>query len=139
MPKAKVLLADDEIPFQLAVGDFLRSQYDVDLVEDAEGVKEKGPAADVLVVDVRLPTSLCEGIEAVGDLLRKNQIRPTVPIVFISIEAERGALPVAALRRCGVPAGRYKWLQKPFELTALANLITDEQNRLRSNRGARPV
>ena len=139
MPRAKVLLADDEIPFQLAIGDYLLSQYDVDLVEDAEGVKQKGPAADVLVVDVRLPTSLCEGIEAVGDLLRQNQIRPTVPIIFISIEAERGALPVAALRRCGVPAGRYRWLQKPFELTPLAYLIADEQARLRPNRGAKSV
>jgi CheY-like chemotaxis protein len=139
MTRAKVLLADDEVPFQLSIGDFLRSQFDVDIVEDAEGVMQKGPDADVLVIDVRLPSSLCEGIEVVGNLLRARRIRPHVPIIFVSIEAERGVLPIAALRRCSVPIGRYNWLQKPFELTTLATLIGDEQNRLRNNAKAKAL
>ncbi len=128
----KVLLADDEEPYLLAVGDFLTDEgYDVELVKDATGVREKGASVDVLVVDVRLPSWQLEGIEAVGELLSQNLLRPTVPVIFISVELERAQATVAALQRCHVPIDRFRWLTKPFELTRLVSAINSELARLK--------
>src|SRR5687767_6375292 len=114
---SKVLLADDEIPYLLAVGDFLEDEgYTVEKAANAAEVLGKAPAADVLVIDARLPSSEYEGVVSIGDLLRQRQIRASVPILFISIDSETTEGAAAVLQRCRIPSDRYRWLIKPFEL-----------------------
>ena len=57
-----VLLADDEIGYRIVIQDFLEDEgFRMLLTEDVEGVLRQGSEADVLVVDVRLPSGRLEG------------------------------------------------------------------------------
>jgi CheY-like chemotaxis protein len=132
----KVLLADDETIFTLPVGDFLEDEgFEVVRVASAVEVLDRAAAADVLVIDARLPSSKYEGVDSVGKLLRSNRIRKDVPIIFISVDPDTDEGPAAALQQCKIPAGRYRWLTKPFEHTRLATTINSELTRLRGNHG----
>jgi CheY-like chemotaxis protein len=111
----------------VAIKDFLEDEgSEVEAVADASGVTEYGPTADVLVVDVRLPTRAMEGVTAVADLLREGLIQDHVPVIFISVLDEDDAGCQGKLKEYPFMEGRYIWIQKPFELELLVDMISEE-------------
>lgn len=111
-----VLLAEDDAGYRFPITAVLKDAgYNVLQVVDGPGLLARHAEADILLVDVRLPSDdehqrIHEGI----DVVRK--IRDTVPgdrwqpLIFLSARSEDECF--EALK--GLP-GSYVWLQKPTD------------------------
>jgi two-component system KDP operon response regulator KdpE len=104
-PRSRILLVDDEVAIQRAVGPLLRSRgYDVDVVSTGADalrmVIERTP--DLIVLDLGLPD--LEGTE----VCRRVRAQSTVPIVVLSARGEE-ADKVTAL-----DLGADDYVTKPF-------------------------
>ena len=125
--RRRIVVAEDELIWRVSINDFLVDQEcDVslatsagELVALANSVFGAGGPGPVLIVDVRLPSIQMEGIEAVG------QLRASMPAgtkcIFISVLSEDDCR--SKLAACGIQAGSYVWLQKPFDFDILLQRI----------------
>lgn len=118
-----VLLAEDEemhsFPMEVALK---RAGFDVSVVRDAKGVIQKGPGADALVIDARLPSEALEGLHAAADLVR-GRLPNRIPIIFVSIYPENTPKVERTLADLPELTGRYVWMEKWFEPSNLAKIL----------------
>lgn len=131
--KLRALLADDEEQYTTAYGMFLDDLgFSVTAVMDKAALLGAAPAADVLIVDVCLPSDeRMEGIEAVASLVGEKRIGAAVPIIFISGYKEE--TPKVRRKLLDYPdlRGRYRWVWKDDEFEVLADVIETELARLK--------
>jgi len=122
-----VLVADDEAIFLKVLTARLTDEgYEVLPVTNQDELATKAPEADALVVDARLPSEKLEGLEVVASLFQPSpRIGPDTPILFISVHAETDDAIRDKLKQLPALAGRYRWLQKPFETDLLVELLRD--------------
>jgi DNA-binding response OmpR family regulator len=126
----KVLFAEDELwlPEKWFQRAFNRAGFKLVCAEDVDGLLKQGPHADVLVVDARLSPPGCglfKGVDGVVGLVERGEVRPTVPIIFLSTLDEGKATrtsKLSALRN----TRRYIWLTKPVDLGFLIMKIREE-------------
>ncbi len=122
-PQLVVVAEDDEgysFPIQRALG---REGFEVTVVTTKDDLVRVGLEAAVLLVDVRLPSSAYEGLEAVDQLIEAG-LEQRVPLIFISVLMETSQGVVSKLGQLKhLAKGRYRWLEKPFEPRMLAKLV----------------
>ena len=100
--------------------------------DNAKDLLDHAGEADVLVVDVRLPSLAgLEGIVAVGQLQESGRLPNHVPVIFISILEKETPQCRQKLKEAKLPDDRYVWLRKPFEVELLVRRIHDELIRRR--------
>lgn len=126
--KARILLADDDFGYRFPLkNQLVRRGYKVIDVPDVAGVERHHREADVLVLDVRLPSGDMEGIAVAARLRSQEPKDEWKPMIFISVlrqdecSASLGSFP-----------GPHHWLVKPFEVDCLLRCI---ENSLKPNRG----
>lgn len=118
---SSVLVADDDAGYRYPIAMLLQDEgFKVTMVESRDALVEAAPAADIWIVDVRLPTNEQEGIQAVRQLV-ENGVRSVAPVIFISVTPESFAdEQLGWLRHHGVD---YEWLEKPFEPSLLIERV----------------
>jgi len=112
-----VLVVDDEPLVRWSVAETLTdSGYRVTQASDAlsalEALHGRGGAADLVLLDVRLPDS-----SDLGVLSMMRRLSPTTPIILMTAYGSE-ALSVEARTR-----GAYAVIDKPFDMSALARLV----------------
>lgn len=129
MSKRKAVLADDEAQYTTPYGMYLEDLgFDVKVVLDGPALISAASEADVLIVDVCLPSDeKMEGIEAVASLV--GSIKPTVPVIFISGYREDTPKVRRKLQEYPQLNGRYRWVWKDDEFEVLADAVQEETER----------
>lgn len=131
--KAVVLVAEDEemhsYPMEIALEE---AGFEVRVVRDYDGVIKEGRHADALVIDARLPSEALEGLHAAADLIQDG-LKKTIPIIFVSVYAEKDEPVEKKLRGLPNLKDRYDWLEKWFEPSNLVRLITLRLNQAKKN------
>ena len=129
--KLKALLADDDEQYTTAYGMYLTDLgFDVSIVADGPGLRTAAGTADVLIVDVCLPSDeQMEGIEAIASIV--GRLNSNVPVIFISGYKEDTPKVRRKLQAYPQLVGRYRWVWKDDEFEVLADAIHDEIERLK--------
>jgi len=114
-----VLVVDDEPLVRWSVAETLEdSGYRVTQAGDAlsafEALNGKGGAADVVLLDLRLPDS-----SDLGVLSMMRRLSPTTPIILMTAYGSN-ALRAEARRR-----GAYAVIDKPFDMSTLPPLVSE--------------
>jgi len=112
-----VLVVDDEPLVRWSVAETLEdSGYRVTQAGDAlsafEALNGKGGAADVVLLDLRLPDS-----SDLGVLSMMRRLSPTTPIILMTAYGSN------ALRAEARARGAYAVIDKPFDMSALPPLV----------------
>lgn len=112
-----VLLVEDHASFRAALGMFLRSEGDLEVVAEVGRVKEAGPAAAatqpmLAVVDIVLPDG--SGAEAVADILTRSPDTGVVVLSGVTDDVQRG--------RC-VAAGAAAVMSKSRDLVDVMDVL----------------
>ncbi|MDY3555467.1 response regulator transcription factor [Gemmata sp. JC717] len=111
MPKARIVVVEDEPAIRRGVSDALRlSGYDVtETADGAAGLREAGSAGvDLVLLDIMLPKR--DGLEVLSELRRTNPTRPVVLLTARGSEDDR----VRGLRM-----GADDYVVKPFSAKEL--------------------
>jgi DNA-binding NtrC family response regulator len=117
VPPLNILVVDDEPLARWSVAETLiDSGYRVTQAGDAlsalEAMNGKGGAADLVLLDLRLPDS-----SDLGVLSMMRRLSPTTPIILMTAYGSE-ALTAEARSR-----GAYAVINKPFDMSALPPLI----------------
>lgn len=115
---ARVLLVDDHELALVAMGRVL-TPYVVDAVTDAREALRlvRSVEYDLVITDLDMP--IMTGMDLVVEL-RRESMRPLVPVLVMSGEADALALADLA-RRCGATA----WLQKPYDVARFQHDVAE--------------
>ena len=111
MPKAHVVVVEDEPAIRRGVADALRlSGYDVtEAADGAAGLREAGAAGvDLVLLDIMLPKR--DGLDVLGELRRTNPARPVVLLTARGSEDDRVR---------GLKMGADDYVVKPFSAKEL--------------------
>ena len=113
----KVLIVDDELPVVLGIKRALRSDCDIDVAVGAnqalQYIHEHGPYA-VVISDLRMP-----GTDGIGFLSEVKRCWPDTVRILLTGDATSKST-IEAINKAGV----FRFLQKPFEIDKLRNVIT---------------
>ncbi len=111
MPKARIVVVEDEPAIRRGVSDALRlSGYDVtEAADGAVGLREAGAAGvDLVLLDIMLPKK--DGLEVLSDLRRSNPTRPVILLTARGSEDDRVR---------GLKMGADDYVVKPFSAKEL--------------------
>jgi signal transduction histidine kinase len=123
LPKAKILLVDDEPAVLMTVAEILRLEgYELDAVENGEqavkAVRERN--YDLVLTDLRM-----KGIDGLGVLAEVRKQSPnTVTVMMTGYGSVDSALEAVQL-------GAYEYLLKPVEVSALKSAVSRSLERKR--------
>ncbi len=106
MPRARILICDDEEGVRESLKLILSDHYDVTAAEHGEqAVQHLAQAAyDVLILDLKMPRM--DGIETLG---RVRQIAPQLPVLILT------AYQSVDIAKEAIRLGANDYLSKPFE------------------------
>src|ERR671937_3012120 len=111
MPKARIVVVEDEPAIRRGVSDALRlSGYEVTEAPDgAAGLREAGAAGvDLVLLDIMLPKR--DGLEVLSELRRSNPTRPVILLTARGSEDDRVR---------GLKMGADDYVVKPFSAKEL--------------------
>jgi CheY-like chemotaxis protein len=125
-----VLVADDEEYLRIAYADTLQEVgFEVECVDSIDSLIRLGPEADVLLVDARMHEMEARALETIATLVAEGKIAQDVPIILYSIAQEHAPLFQKGLTMLRNNQKRFVWLQSPFELEMLIDIINKELRR----------
>ena len=116
MPKARILVIDDEESPRESLRFILKDRHDVTLVEDGPSGLEalgKSEPFDVVLLDMKMPRM--DGLEVLSKIL---QFAPTMPVVMVTAITE--AKPAVQAMKMGAA----DYLNKPFDVDEI-RLVVD--------------
>jgi PAS domain S-box-containing protein len=114
-----ILLADDNMPSVLTIGEYLESHgYEVVVAHDGSEAVEKAEAIhpDLILMDIQMP--VMNGLEAIARL-RGNARFADMPIIALT------ALAMPGDRERSLLAGANEYMSKPVSLKLLAKTINE--------------
>ena len=114
-----ILLADDNLPSVLTIGEYLESHgYEVVVAHDGSEAVEKAEAIhpDLILMDIQMP--VMNGLEAIARL-RGNVRFAETPIIALT------ALAMPGDRERSLLAGANEYMSKPVSLKTLKQTIQD--------------
>jgi len=114
-----ILLADDNMPSILTIGEYLESHgYEIAVAHDGATAAEKAEAVhpDLILMDIQMP--VMNGLEAIARL-RGNARFADTPIIALT------ALAMPGDRERSLLAGANEYMSKPVSLKLLAKTINE--------------
>lgn len=115
MPKAKVLLVDDEVEFGSALAERLRLRdYDARAVsqpEDALTIIRSDPP-DIVLLDFRMP-----GMDGIEVLKVIKQINPSIEVIMLTGHGDTYNVEET------MKSGAFEYIMKPIDIGALIEKI----------------
>jgi CheY-like chemotaxis protein len=121
-----VLIADDDAGFRYPISSLFKD-YGFHVMEASglDGTVEAAKKADIWIIDVRLPSGVMEGIQAVKQLAQ-NEILPKYPVIFISVlPASYAENELSALKNHKPYPINYMWFEKAFPLELLLDTVRE--------------
>ena len=128
--KKRILVADDDPSIRDIFGIILdKAGYEVDLKADATELLQN----NFIVPDIFLIDKLLSGIDGLDVCrhLKNNPLTNSVPIIMVSASPDIGVL--------AAKAGADDFIEKPFEMSYLINVVERYTNPAKSKRAARKI
>jgi len=119
LPPSAILLADDNMPSVLTIGEYLESHgYEVVVAHDGSEAVEKAETMnpDLILMDIQMP--VMNGLEAIARLRGNSQFADT-PIIALT------ALAMPGDRERSPLAGASEYMRKPVSLKILLQKIEE--------------
>ncbi|HEV8271868.1 MAG TPA: response regulator [Chitinophagaceae bacterium] len=128
--KRKILIADDDPGIRDIFNIILvKAGYDIEIKDDANEIfKNKFKIPDLFIVDRLL--SGVDGLD-VCRYLKSNEQTKNIPVVMVSASPDIGIL--------AVKAGADDFVEKPFDLKSLLNVIERNINRAKNERSLKSI
>jgi DNA-binding response OmpR family regulator len=128
--KRKILIADDDPGIRDIFNIILvKAGYDIEIKDDANEIfKNKFKIPDLFIVDRLL--SGVDGLD-VCRYLKSNEQTKNIPVVMVSASPDIGIL--------AVKAGADDFVEKPFDLKSLLNVIERNINRAKNERSLKRI
>jgi CheY-like chemotaxis protein len=125
--KTTVLLGNADADLQILIADHLADEgFQVRLAKSREEIVANFKAADLLLVDARMGGPSAFGIETVARLVEEGLLDDEVPLIFFSLLTANNQLFKNGFARLEAKSRGYIFLQRPFELSYMMDLIEDE-------------
>jgi len=128
--KHKILIADDDPGIRDIFNIILvKAGYDIEIKDDANEIfKNKFKIPDLFIVDRLL--SGVDGLD-VCRYLKSNEQTKNIPVIMVSASPDIGIL--------AVKAGADDFVEKPFDLKSLLNVIERNINRAKNERSLKRI
>ena len=115
MPKARILVCDDEKNLRRAIRLILGDNYELAFAEDGEQALEQfrsGPPFDLILLDIKMPKK--DGLEVLTEVMAvKSPPRVLMLTAYQSLELAQRA----------TKSGALDYVTKPFERAALLKAV----------------